>query len=184
MNRLVVVGAAGSGKTTVARSLADAWQVSFTDLDSLFWGPGWSRVPTERFRDRAAARVRGDRWLVAGNFFAQAADLVWPHADTVVWLDLDRSLSFTRVVRRTMLQTIRREELFPGCRQSLHAAWRDGLFTTAWHEPERNRHLVPELLARPENGHLTLVRLQSRSEVSRWLAAARHRSPTRSREQP
>ncbi|GHF82559.1 hypothetical protein GCM10018790_70300 [Kitasatospora xanthocidica] len=67
MNRLVVVGAAGSGKTTVARSLADAWQVPFTDLDGLFWGPGWSRVPSARFRDRAAASVRGDRWLVAGN---------------------------------------------------------------------------------------------------------------------
>ncbi|SDT83352.1 Adenylate kinase [Streptomyces sp. TLI_053] len=173
MKRVVVVGAAGAGKTTLARRLSAALEVPFTDLDALFWAPGWQRVPADRFRVEVERVAAAPGWLVAGNFFASVVDPVWTAADTVVWLDLPRRVTFARVVRRTVLQAVRREELFPGCRQSLWAAWRDGLFATAWREPACNRVVVPELLAQPGYAHLRLVRLAGRHEVSNWAASVR-----------
>ncbi|WP_317440998.1 hypothetical protein [Streptomyces collinus] len=97
-----------------------------------------------------------------------AADLVWAQADTVVWLDLPRRVSFSRVLSRTVRQFVRRVDVFPGCRQSLWAAWRDRLFHSAWREPQKYRSVIPALLDQPEYGHVHLVRLQSRRAVAAW----------------
>ncbi|MFF5968674.1 hypothetical protein ACFY64_34200 [Streptomyces collinus] len=66
---------------------------------------------------------------------------------------------------------MRREDVFPGCRQSLRAAWRDRLFHSAWREPEKYRSVIPELLDWPEYGHVRLVHLQSRKAVAAWWAS-------------
>ncbi|WP_217215693.1 hypothetical protein [Streptomyces sp. AC550_RSS872] len=170
IKRIVVVGAAGSGKTTLARGLGEVLEAPVTDLDLLFWGPAWSRVDLSAFRERTQKVLANERWIIAGSYFRQVADLVWAQADTVVWLDLPRRVSFSRVLRRTVRQFVRREDVFPGCRQSLRAAWRDRLFHSAWREPEKYRSVIPELLDRPEYGHVRLVHLQSRKAVAAWWA--------------
>ncbi|MFF9178663.1 hypothetical protein [Streptomyces sp. NPDC014793] len=171
IRRIVVVGAAGSGKTTLGRALGKALDTRVTDLDLLFWGPGWSRVDHDVFRARTQKVVAAERWVIAGSYFRQVADLVWAQADTVVWLDLPRRVSFSRVIRRTIRQVMRREDVFPGCRQSLWAAWRDRLFHSAWHEPENYRSLIPDLLQTPKYGHINLVHLQSRRAVAAWWSS-------------
>jgi adenylate kinase family enzyme len=171
IKRIVVVGAAGSGKTTLARALGEALEAPVTDLDLLFWGPAWSRVDLSVFRERTQKVLANEHWIIAGSYFRQVVDLVWAQADTVVWLDLPRRVSFSRVLRRTVRQFVRREDVFPGCRQSLRAAWRDRLFHSAWREPEKYRSVIPELLDRPEYGHVRLVHLQSRKAVAAWWAS-------------
>lgn len=171
IKRIVVVGAAGSGKTTLARAVGKALETPVTDLDLLFWGPAWSRVDLNMFRERTQEVLANERWIIAGSYLRQVADLVWAQADTVVWLDLPRRVSFSRVLRRTVRQFVRREDVFPGCRQSLRAAWRDRLFHSAWREPEEYRSVIPELLDRPEYGHVRLVHLQSTGAVAAWWAS-------------
>jgi adenylate kinase family enzyme len=171
LKRIVVVGAAGSGKTTLARALGDALEAPVTDLDLLFWGPAWSRVDLSVFRERTQRVLANEHWIIAGSYFSQVVDLVWAQADTVVWLDLPRRVSFSRVLRRTVRQVVRREDVFPGCRQSLRAAWRDRLFHSSWREPEKYRSVIPELLDRPEYGHVRLVHLRSSKAVAAWRAS-------------
>ncbi|UOB08401.1 adenylate kinase [Streptomyces sp. HP-A2021] len=173
MKRIVVVGVAGSGKTTLARALGEGLGRPVTDLDLLFWGPAWSRVDLNVFRERTQEVLANESWIIAGSYFNQVADLVWARADTVVWLDLPRRVSFSRVLRRTVRQVVRREDVLPGCRQSLRAAWRDRLFHSAWREPARFRSVVPEMLDRPEFGHVRLVHLQTKQEVAAWQVSQR-----------
>ena len=44
MQRLVVVGTSGSGKTTVAGQLALILGVPHIELDSLHWEPDWTEA--------------------------------------------------------------------------------------------------------------------------------------------
>ncbi|MER6939714.1 shikimate kinase [Nocardioides sp. NPDC127514] len=39
--RVSVVGSSGSGKSTVARRLAETLGVRYVELDALHWRPGW-----------------------------------------------------------------------------------------------------------------------------------------------
>ena len=84
--RIVVIGRTGSGKTTLARELAAALDVHHVELDSLFFGPDFSTVSLPVLQERTSAAVAGDRWVIDGNKSA-VRDLVWPRADTLIWLD-------------------------------------------------------------------------------------------------
>ncbi|MFC5667205.1 hypothetical protein ACFP3U_30095 [Kitasatospora misakiensis] len=169
MRRTVVVGAAGTGKTTLARELTGRTGGRLTDLDLLFWGPGWSRRPAEDFRADVRRLAADEYWVVAGSYLPQVADVLWPRAELVVWLDLPRRVSFSRVVRRTVRQLVGAEEVLPGCYQSLRAVWRDGLLGSAWRDPARFRDAVPEAMDHPSCRQLQLVRLRSAGQVRRWL---------------
>lgn len=115
MNRVVVVGSSGSGKTTVSRALADALDLPHLELDSVFHRGGWSSTPDDEFRARAAEFTARPGWVVDGNYTSHGMrETVWPHADTFVWLDLPKRTIMRRVVSRTLRRVITREELWDG----------------------------------------------------------------------
>lgn len=109
--RVSIVGTPGSGKTSVGRQVADRLDVAFVELDAIFHQPDWGELPSEDFRARVAEVLEGDGWVIDGNYSA-VQDLVWRAADTVVWLDLPKSVVMRRVTLRTLRRAITREELW------------------------------------------------------------------------
>ena len=98
-----MVGSTGSGKTTFARALASILGVPRVELDELNWGPNWTPFDNATFRERVAAATSGDAWVVDGNYGGRGArDIIWPRADTVVWLDLPLHVTLARLWRRSV----------------------------------------------------------------------------------
>ena len=102
--RILVLGRTGSGKTTLARELAAALGVPHVELDALYFGPDLSRAPLDVLRERTSAAIAGERWVTDGNKRA-VRDLVWPRADTVVWLDYPVWVSLWRLAGRARSRT-------------------------------------------------------------------------------
>src|SRR5947208_7875459 len=101
--RISVVGSTGSGKTTFARELSRRLGVPHVELDALAWGPNWTLVPVEVFKERVARAVEGEAWVVDGNYGGRGAQgLVLPHADTVIWLDPPLTVVFARLFLRAL----------------------------------------------------------------------------------
>jgi hypothetical protein len=111
--RILILGRTGSGKTTLARELAAALHVPHVELDALYFGPDLSTVSLPVLRDRTIEAIAGEYWVIDGNKRA-VRDLVWPRADTVVWLDYSLWVSLRRLgkraVRRTSTLTARAAE--------------------------------------------------------------------------
>src|SRR5262245_27291374 len=85
--RIAVVGTTGSGKTTLARRLAERLGVPHIELDSLFWGPDWTPVAADVFLSRIRSAIAAERWVSDGNYVGSTDAMLWTAADTLVWLD-------------------------------------------------------------------------------------------------
>lgn len=149
------------------------------DLDELFHGPGWAPTPTRDFRERVTAALEDAEsgsagWVVAGNY-ATVSDITHGAADTIIWLDLARWRTVSRVARRGALRVVRREELWNGNRELLRDLLsRDpdrNIIVAAWqlHPLYRSRysdHATSRFWA-----HADVHRLRHPSEARELLAS-------------
>jgi len=172
MRRVAVVGVTGSGKTTLAAELARRLGAPHVELDALAWGPNWTPEPREIVRARAAEAVAGDAWVTDGNY-NYLREMVWPRADTVVWLDYPLLFILGRLARRSVRRITQKEVLWHGNRETWRAQFfsRDSLFVWALQSYPKLRQRYTELAQQPEHRHLRVVRLRTPGKAARWLEA-------------
>jgi adenylate kinase family enzyme len=172
MDRIVVVGNSGTGKTSLARVLAHRLQVPHTELDAIFHQPGWTELETTEFRRRVRARIAEPRWVIDGNY-QQVRDLVWGRADTVVWLDLPRALVLRRVVWRTARRAITRKRLWNGNRERLREtlSWQPerSIIRWSWTQHAAYRERYEAAMDDAALAHLSFHRLGSAAAVTAFL---------------
>jgi adenylate kinase family enzyme len=180
--RIAVVGTTGSGKTTMAHRLARRLGCPHVELDALHWGPDWTTVPLETFRSRSVQALSGQTWTVDGNY-SKVRDIVLGRADTLVWLDYPLPLILWRLIRRTLVRLVTREELWSGNREE----WRsqlgpDSLLLWALRTYRRRRREYTAIQGDSRYSHLTFVRLRSPRAAEAWLAAVKNQSPSQSQQ--
>lgn len=122
--KIALMGCSGSGKSTFARRLENELGYPSIELDSLFHLPGWTQKPTEQFKSEVSVflssseRLAGG-WIVDGNYLSKLDDVVLAKADIVIWFNLPKNILMKRVIKRSLLRAITREELWNGNRESL-----------------------------------------------------------------
>lgn len=169
MRRVVVVGPSGGGKTKLARWIEAEFDLPCTDLDDVFWRPGWRKAPPDEFRADVDRLTRKPRWVLAGNY-SSARDLIWPRADTLLWLDLPLPLVLWRTTWRVFRQARTGEPICNGNRQQLSALvfGKDPLLGYTLRTSPRQRREWPALFAAPEHAHLNVERMRSSAQVAAW----------------
>jgi adenylate kinase family enzyme len=172
VRRVVVVGNAGSGKTTLGRAVAEALAVPFVELDSIYHQAGWRRLPVDEFRRQVGDLVAGDGWVLDGNY-GDVRELVWARADTVIWFDLPRWTVVRRVLFRTVRRGLARTPLWNGNRESLATLFKvapdESLVRWAWTQHAKYHKRYSAAATDPAYGHLTFVRIGSPADSRRLL---------------
>ena len=124
-------------------------------------------------RDRTRAAIAGDRWVTDGNKSA-VRDLVWPRADTVIWLDYPLAVSLWRLAKRARWRTsVLKAEAAEEDRKTeflgqLLSGAKGVLTALRSHKGQRREY--PKMFAEQENLRLAVVRLRSPRATRRWLA--------------
>ena len=182
LRRVIVVGTSGSGKTTIAKTLAHRLGSTHIELDALHWGPEWTARPRAELRAAVTAAAAADRWVMDGNYDI-VSDITWPRATAVVWLDYAFPVVFGRALRRTVRRVLTRERLFGGNRESARKSFlsRDSiLWWVVTSHPDRRRR-YRDRFARAGDAPWVPIRHRTPREAARWLdtitPAPKHLTP-------
>jgi len=178
--RIVVIGTSGAGKTTLARTIAQRCGLPHIELDAINWQACWhdiSRHDPPTFIRRVAEAIQADAWVLDGNY-SIVREQVWQRATHLVWLDYARRVVMARVIRRSVMRTVLKTELWAGNRER----WRHFLHPShpirwAWATWAQRRRETAERLAQSSNAGLVVLRLrhprEARAALGSLAAAAR-----------
>ena len=171
MDRIVIIGVTGSGKSTLAKRLAEKLHYPVIELDDLHWSPGWVAAEKEDFRQTVARAASADKWVAVGNY-SIVSDILWPRADTLVWLDVSLPCAFGRLVRRTIRRARNKEAVCNGNYETIVRAFSKNsiilwLFKSYF---KKKREFGTVFRDKNQPGIRNYVRLRTPREIESFLA--------------
>lgn len=173
MKRILIIGSAGAGKTTLARYLGQHLALPVVHLDQLFWRPGWVAPPVTDWKQQVNQLLARPTWILDG-YYHNTLDVTCRAADTIIFLDIARQRCLYRVclryLRKKLFRQMRRD-LPDGCAEQLR--W--SFLAWVWTFPQKQR---PEILQKlqevSEGRHIILI--HSQAEFAQWCAEVRKKA--------
>ena len=163
MQRILVIGCAGAGKTTFALRLGQTLGLPVHHLDRLWWLPGWQTESRARFDARLARLMQGKAWIIDGNY-PRTLPARLAQADTVVLLDYSRWRCLFRALERSLRFRGRvRPDMGDGCPERAVDA---GLLRQIWHFSRDTRPRLDAALA-GFGGRIVILKTPAAANV--WL---------------
>ena len=87
MNKVIVIGCPGSGKTTFSLKLHEVLGLPLYHLDSIWHKPDKTHILREEFDERLSEIMVGERWIIDGNYSRTLRRRI-SGCDTVILFDL------------------------------------------------------------------------------------------------
>ncbi|WP_319531484.1 topology modulation protein [uncultured Cohaesibacter sp.] len=161
-HRIVILGCAGSGKSTLSRALSDKLGLPIVHLDRLYWNANWQMKDKSDFTQNVAEAINEECWIMDGNYLSTAPARL-ASADLTIFLDTPRWLCLTRVIKRTLIYYKRnRPDMPTGCNERFD--W--DFLTYVW---SFNRTHRPRLMDVLKDHHGLLVTLKSPREARAFI---------------
>jgi adenylate kinase family enzyme len=175
--RVLVIGPASSGKTTLAEKISDVGGLPRIELDLLRYKRDWQEVPIAEFREHVAAVVQTNYWIIDGNYSA-VREMTWKRADLVLWLDYSLATVLYRLLIRTVRRLVTMTDVGNENREQLRRLFgRRSIISWAVrsHSPLRKEYEIA-IAALPSNIPY-IVRHRSPRETRAWLSKIRRAAP-------
>lgn len=87
MDRVIVIGRPGSGKSTFARKLSEITKLNLIYLDMLFWNSDKTHVERDVFDTRLDEELKKEKWIIDGNYIRTLKRRL-EKCDTVFFFDV------------------------------------------------------------------------------------------------
>ena len=101
MQRILIIGNAGAGKSTFAGKLSEKLELPLVHLDKLYWQDNWEHLRREDFDQALEAELAKPQWILDGNF-NRTLPFRLQHCDTVFYFDLPAAVCLLGAVKRTL----------------------------------------------------------------------------------
>ena len=84
--KIIVLGCAGSGKSTFSKKLHEVTQLPLIHLDNIWWKKDRSHISRDEFDKKLDEILQGDSWIIDGDY-SRTYEVRFRACDTVIFLD-------------------------------------------------------------------------------------------------
>jgi len=134
MNRIMIIGCCGAGKSTLAAKLHKILGLELIHLDQHYWQPEWTETSQDEWLPIVEKLVQKDKWIIDGNY-GSSMEIRIKRADTIIWLDYSTSKCLSRVIKRVWkYHGKERPDMPSGCRERFDADFLLYVATFKWNK--------------------------------------------------
>ncbi len=164
MQRVLILGCCGAGKSTLAKQLSEATGLGVIHLDQHYWKTDWEVSEPEEWGEIVRKLVERPRWIMDGNY-AGTLDVRLLKADTVLYLDFPTATCLWRITKRIARYWGRtRPDMTDGCRERFDLEF---YHYVATFNATRRPAILTKLAAYSERKDVRI--LKSDAEINRYL---------------
>ncbi len=164
MKRILIIGSGGSGKSTLSRRLGEATGIEVVHLDKLHWRAGWVEPDKAEWGETVGQILQGDSWIIDGNY-SGTLETRMAAADTVIFLDLPRTVCVWRILKRLMrYHNANRPDMAEGCNEKFDLKF----LKWVWEYTARTKPKVESLLKKFQD-KVKIIRLRSSKELKGFI---------------
>ena len=113
MNRVIVFGKPGGGKSTLSRMLSSATDIKLFALDLIEYKKNGERVSPEEYSRKHADLVGSENWIIDGLGTLESFWLRIDAADTLIYVDLPYYIHYWWVTKRLLKSLFVKPEGWP-----------------------------------------------------------------------
>ena len=163
IKRICVVGAPGTGKTTLSKKLSKIYKLPVCHLDSIHQLPNWE-LRDEKERDNMILEeTKKEEWILDGTFTNTLLERV-NRADLVIFLDYPTIAALKGVIKRIIKDHGKEKPDMPGCKEKFDMSF---ILYVATYKKQR-RDIILEILKKGDKEKLLIFK--NTRELQKWVS--------------
>ena len=99
MEKIIVIGSPGAGKSYFSKRLASVLDLPLYHLDNIYWNEDRTHISREELILKMNEIMDGDKWLIDGNYIS-TMELRVSRAETIFFLDFPTEVCMEGIASR------------------------------------------------------------------------------------
>lgn len=164
--KILAIGNAGGGKSTLCRVISRQYNISLYSIDHIQWKPGWIRTSDKEYAEKHEQLLKNEEWIIDGFGPWEFVEQRFAQADTIIFVDLPLHIHYYWATKRQFKCLFKsRMDGPPGCHM-LPVTFK--LYKMIWHI---HKELCPKILdlVNKYKTHKFVIHLTSVKEVNLLL---------------
>ncbi len=100
MSRIVILGNAGGGKSTLARNMAKQRGLAHFEIDKLLWREGWIPAPIDDYSEQHQRIISEESWIIDGLGHRDSIPARINRATEIILIDMPLWMHFWLAAER------------------------------------------------------------------------------------
>ena len=164
MQRIIIIGCPGSGKSTFSKKLAKLLDLPLVHLDKLYWRANWQEVSNEEFDKLLINELKKPAWILDGNF-SRTLELRLQYADHVILMNYPTLTCVFRILKRVITNHGKtRDDMTEGCNERL-----DLSFLKYVRGFKKKR--LPQMLEVLNKSSIPVTQITSKRELNQFISS-------------
>jgi adenylate kinase family enzyme len=170
MARIVIIGNAAGGKSTLARTLAGHRDLRLIEIDRLLWQPGWKLTPADEYTREHDELIGLESWIIEGLGQQDSIPRRLTRATEIVLVDLPLWLHYALAADRQLAWAQGTAEGAPAGATAPPPT--RGLFETMWRVDRDWMPGIRDQCAQAEGYGKLVIRVSSLKELDAFSGIA------------